>query len=265
MLDGAIKTGDGSIGPDLVNMAEYLKSIKNSFKNVKESHPSSNNCHHFANGIVTDEGLVMPLGKPWLSYKGLTTFAKGVNFWLSTGTTVIEYDRLSNSLEIYYYAASLFNLVEEYDDQALAAVYYQGPPHTEKDNRVQDIGPSTGAHAIYQQYHMIPPNYQQWWRADTCNEAQKNEIGTMLENTNWRKLMTDLSQAEFVQIVTKATLALDCGHEYMRSWLPNSHGYGRAEAAVWIHLIFEVPSDAIDEVATKTNWNSIDIVQFNSQ
>eukprot|EP00931_Biecheleriopsis_adriatica_P026227 TRINITY_DN15971_c0_g1_i2.p1 TRINITY_DN15971_c0_g1~~TRINITY_DN15971_c0_g1_i2.p1 ORF type:complete len:425 (+),score=59.27 TRINITY_DN15971_c0_g1_i2:36-1310(+) len=163
MLAGEIATGDGTIGPELVHTAEYLKSVEGSFKNAAESYPSSNNCHHFGNGLLTAEGLVMPLGKPWLSYKGLITFDKGVDFWSSTGTTVVEYDQASNSLEIYYYAAALFNLVEEYDDQTLAAVYYQGPPHTANDNRVQDWGPLPEAHVIYQQYHMIPPNYEQWW------------------------------------------------------------------------------------------------------
>lgn len=243
-------------------MADQLKAMAGDLKNTNVSMRSSNNCHHFANALMTAEGIALPLGKPWLSYKGLVTFVKNAGeFWVAMGTTTAEFNAESNALEVYFSAAST-SFLGELDSVAVSGGYYQGPPHTATDNRVQMARPSLEANAIFKQFMAIPADYHQFWQNGTCPPDKEAQTDDMLRATNFSALTVGTPpKEELMAAMTVASKALDCGHNYMQSSIPNSHPYGSFEAFVWMHLLVETPQSTVGDVATWSGWNEVGVVE----
>jgi len=255
--------GAHEVDPKLSELADQLKSIAGELKDYKNvSLKSSNNCHHFANALLTDEGMTLPLGKPSLSYKGLVTFEKNAaEMWLAMGTTTSNFNVKANAIEVSFSAASL-GFIGEIDDVGRLGGFYQGPPHTATDNRIQSQQPSVEANALFKQYRAIPADYGQFWQNGACPPEKDAQIDAMLVATNFSALfLGDLSEGEALAALTVASKALDCGHDFMQSSIPNSHGYGLFEAFVWMHMLFEAPQSNLGDIATWNGWNDVDVLE----
>lgn len=264
MVAGLAANGSPDVDPQLVEMADQLKAMAGDLKyNINVSMKSSNNCHRFANAPVTAEGMTLPLGKPWLSYMGLETFEKNAGeVYQVMATTIIKFNNESNTLEVYFSAAST-SFLGEVDSVAVSGGYYQGPPHTATDNRIQVQRPSIEANALFKQFMAIPADDHQFWQDGTCPPDKEARLDNMLRATNFSSLvLATPSEEELMAMLSVASKALDCGHTYMQSSIPNSHPFGMFESFVWLHLLLEVPQSMAGDVAFWRGWNGVDIVKF---
>merc|ERR1712228_339919 len=164
------------------------------------------------------------------------------------------------TLEVFFSAASTSSLVE-INSVAVSAVYFQGHPHTATDNRIQFQQPDIEVNVLFDQIFTIPQDYHQFWRDGTCPPDKQAQIDAMLSDTNFSALKTGgMSQEDMVETLKNATRALDCGHAYMQSSIPDSHGYGSMESFVWLHMLLETPQSDVNSAATWRGWNEVDVV-----
>jgi len=250
------------IDPSVLELAQSLKRMRGSLKADERAVKSSNNCYHFA-AQITGNGMVVPLGKGLVSYRGQVTFAPYAKFSIVVATTTMKRNLLENTLEVYVEASSVFFVADlNSHDNPPASVYFQGHPHTAKDNREQKSKPSLTAFTLHTLYQNIPPDYMMFWEPDTCPPRKEASVKAALGAANYALMVHEPPSAiQALRSMQLSVEAMACGHPYMQSSIPRSHSYGMFEAFVWVHMLLEMSPDIVGDVATWKGWNNVGVLE----
>jgi hypothetical protein len=268
----------GDIPRDIMQRFSNMRSDMDT-EEMDLSHPeyesSSLNCIHFENTTfinVTDQGAYVSLGRWLVAHRGQSIFAPRLEFSLSTGAGMFQYDKHRNEILLYLIQSSQL-ITGDPLDTAAETSFFVGPSDfgdkvdERPDNRSKRDGRSWISWAIYKLYNSIPVDHE-FLHGDPrqlCPEAlyaSVKERNDATDVTAFVKESPTMTQAVrlaklFAMSSACATEFLGAGHnEASPSFkVDNSHGYDFFEAAVWMHGFLETQPETRLQIYGSPDWN----------
>jgi len=251
---------------------------------------TGNNCFHLQDSTGDSSALppvaLTPDGNGFAvrldtlvqSFRGETTLVPLEAFQFTRGGMVFSYDLVANELWAYHQSSSLFR-AEDIDGTHLPLnpTFYLGSllPRSgalEPDGRRGLPPPADEEVAVYKKYQAMPMDYKHMFSA-TCPEG-----GPDSKYAKAKEAISSFDQAGLVNVLlgrTPYTVAerdrillgiadtiavhLDCMSGWLKSSIPNSHGFGLNAAFVMVHMMIEMRPLHLADIVLDPNWNQLDL------
>jgi len=251
---------------------------------------TGNNCFHLQDSTGDSSALppvaLTPDGNGFAvrldtlvqSFRGETTLVPLEAFQFTRGGMVFSYDLVANELWAYHQSSSLFR-AEDIDGTHLPLnpTFYLGSllPRSgalEPDGRRGLPPPADEEVAVYKKYQAMPMDYKHMFSA-TCPEG-----GPDSKYAKAKEAISSFDQAGLVNVLlgrTPYTVAerdrillgiadtiavhLDCMSGWLKSSIPNSHGFGLNAAFVMVHMMIEMRPLHLADIILDPNWNQLDL------
>jgi len=267
------------------NDAKITSKVKG--KDTPEA--TGNNCFHLQDSsydgahppvVSTSDGYGFAVRLDTLvqSFRGETTLVPLEAFQFTRGGMVFSYDLVANELWAYHQSSSLFR-AEDIDGTHLPLnpTFYLGSllPRSgalEPDGRRGLPPPADEEVAVYKKYQAMPMDYKHMFSA-TCPEG-----GPDSKYAKAKEAISSFDQAGLVNVLlgrTPYTVAerdrillgiadtiavhLDCMSGWLKSSIPNSHGFGLNAAFVMVHMMIEMRPLHLADIVLDPNWNQLDL------
>jgi len=253
--------------PDFAEWQEKLASKIPSDFDLSEEYPAqkiATNCLHGLSGNVMEDTFTIDLDTETIIYKGQTIFA--FRIWTNiAGRAVWKYDESTGTLSLLLHAFQM-GLMDA-TKHPIELKYFQSAPFTEEDNRVNNYVPSNDV-----KYKLVcgstnllkfmPWDTHLFWQSqeEICPEEMMNEFIQKVEDTQFIKILTDrFNVARQLTLLDVGSKYVVCAVNYMRSYVPYSHGYGILETGVWMHFLIEILPHLMRDLLENPDINSFKI------
>jgi len=262
-----------ALKPGMKAMREGLASKVPEMAQSPRSTSTATNCYHFeppAQGWVeTKDGFYVPLNSMLPSYRAQEVMAPVRRFSVFQGISQMQYDKSSDTLEIYMAASSMSNLVLPGQETEHPPGLYVGhadgssfpilPPRYMP--RVNE--PSPMMHYMYKKIEAMPKDY--FFLNDDPEELcppEKIEVlkEALLNYDQLAILKGYYTPKQALESLELFTATLDCASNYIVSPVPQSHSYDFLEATAFLHAMLEVPPNLTFDITGRRDWDDISAV-----
>jgi len=194
-----------------------------------------------------EDSFTVDLDTEAIVYKGQTVFT--FRIWNDiVARAVWKFDKSTGTLSLLVRAFQMGLL--DASKHPIEVKYFQSAPFTEKDNRVNTWVPSQDLRFKLvcdypKQLSEIPWDNFLFWQSqeDVCPEEMMDEFVQKAEDSKFLEILSEPTIRNRLSLLNVGSKYIVCATNYMRSYVPYSHGYGALEAGVWLHFLMEwVPS-----------------------
>jgi hypothetical protein len=205
----------------------------------------STNCLHGESPDYNTEYVVMELEKERVYHKGQTLFP--LKIWTNVaGRSYWKLNEEMQTLELYFKGFQMGHLDARQPHKKVT--YFQSPPYTTKDNRVNLSGPKFGNANLQRPFCNYPEEirgmeedvHMFWEPVDVvCPPEKLQKFDDLIRNADFTTLVEKDNVVKEMKLLHAATDYVMCGNNYLRSYIKYSHGYDFLEAGAFLHYLLE--------------------------
>jgi len=233
---------------------------------------TSHDCFHFGKDYVNmnyDEDIVsFPIDQEILGFKSSGDFSMNPSITVNSGRVNFQLNNEKDTLEILFigYSTGFLDL----SNSLATANFFMGPPHVpdDLDGRVNyvtadDVLPLCEL-TLMKMKDARPTDMKKLWAPldDVCPENVRNDFRQALQDFNYADFATNFSPApdDALEAARIATDYLFCVNKWLPlSLWPYSHGYNIIESSVYLHALYETPSESFVDWYTDPNMGIFDV------
>lgn len=203
------------------------------------------NCLHGKSPDFNEEYFTIELNKETVQHKGQAILP--LKLWANVaGRSYWKVDEEKGTLELYFRGFQMGYLNAKNPKKELK--YYQAPPHTRKDNRVNEYAPKWGNPALQQPFCSLPAKIRKmkedvhmFWQPIevVCPPEKLAKFEKLIMEADFTTLVKKKNLAKETKLITAATDYVMCGGRYLRDFVKYSHGYDFIEAGAFLHFLIE--------------------------
>lgn len=251
----------------LAKLQDFFQHPKLNMSDVKFSAPS---CMHFTVKSYDEGGIALRRDKKEAVFLGTMTYAPSEIIEQMAGTSVLQYNKATNRVELYAGISihSHFHEVGAPDPEEPAL--HLAPADGESMNVPEPIrtatkGRSMANHLAHKLITAIPPDYTYMSTSDTCTKEHLQQLEEYFNSAEFKVVQDALEKRKAPPAVIAMKLlgwmldTGDCTKEYLRSnsasaYFPVSFNYYAAMQL--FHLVSETPGHSIIPAVTQ-DWLSV--------
>jgi len=215
----------------------------------------ASNCFHLTKqaGLSADmQGMEVPVGRKLVSYKGETLFVPLQRVDVQVGISVWVYNEPDDTLEVYWAASSMNNMLSPDLPGSNPADFFISPADgmnmpVPPEGRIQPFQPHPLGFAIYHATHRIPVDYGFLYR-DERKTCPPEVFQRLSEKANGLDMLAFAAKGDNVSLLEQITYVvhfvevLECGLAFLRGSTQFGNGFELMEATVWAHFLMEAPT-----------------------